>query len=137
MVIIAGYEQELKDCFFSYNRGLTSRFTWRFKTDDYKAPELNLIFQKKIKDIGWSLKDVIKDSWFEKNMGYFKYYGRDMETLLAKVKIAHARRVFCKPAKEKKILIHRDIDKGFELYLCNEEVSKRNNKSTLVSDMYI
>jgi ATP-dependent 26S proteasome regulatory subunit len=30
MVIIAGYEQELDNCFFNYNQGLNSRFTWRF-----------------------------------------------------------------------------------------------------------
>ena len=29
MVIIAGYEEELKSCFFDYNQGLDSRFTWR------------------------------------------------------------------------------------------------------------
>ena len=46
MVIIAGYENELNSCFFSYNQGLDSRFTWRFKTDDYSYKELNLIFQK-------------------------------------------------------------------------------------------
>ena len=33
MVIIAGYEEELKNCFFSYNQGLDSRFTWRFSTE--------------------------------------------------------------------------------------------------------
>ena len=136
MVIIAGYEEEMEKCFFAYNSGLDSRFTWRFKTDDYKAPELNLIFQKKIKEIGWSLKQQISDQWFEKQMGYFKFFGRDIETLLAKVKIAHARRVFCKPEKEKKILTQRDIDKGMELYLSNEEVSKRKD-NTFVSDMYI
>jgi len=35
MVIIAGYEKELKECFFAYNHGLESRFTCRFNTDDY------------------------------------------------------------------------------------------------------
>ena len=35
MVIIAGYETDLNECFFNYNQGLNSRFTWRFKTDDY------------------------------------------------------------------------------------------------------
>ena len=49
MVIIAGYEEDLKKCFFAYNQGLDSRFPWRFKTDDYDAADLNLIFQKKIK----------------------------------------------------------------------------------------
>ena len=47
MVIIAGYEEELKKC-FSYNQGLDSRFTWRFNTDDYKFNELFLIFKKKV-----------------------------------------------------------------------------------------
>ncbi len=40
MVIIAGYEKELNDCFFSLNEGLNSRFTWRFKLDAYKPCEL-------------------------------------------------------------------------------------------------
>jgi len=92
MVIIAGYERELKKCFFSYNDGLESRFTWRFKTDDYKPEELQKIFVKKVNDAGWSIKkDNIKTEWFEENMDYFKYYGRDMETLFSKVKIAHSR----------------------------------------------
>lgn len=51
MVIIAGYEKELKDCFFSYNSGLESRFTWRFNTDNYNVSELNKIFHKKVLDI--------------------------------------------------------------------------------------
>ncbi len=48
MVIIAGYEKELKECFFEYNKGLDSRFTWRFKTDNYSYKELNQIFNKKV-----------------------------------------------------------------------------------------
>ena len=135
MVIIAGYEKDLKDCFFAYNSGLESRFTWRFNTDDYNASELNLIFQKKIKDIGWSHENI-DDTWFEKNMDYFKYYGRDMETLLAKTKIAHSRRVFCLPIEEKKKLNKEDLDKGFEMFLCNDEVKKRKDKG-FVSDMYL
>jgi len=65
MVIIAGYEEDLNKCFFAYNQGLNSRFPWRFHTDDYKASELNLIFQKKVKEIGWSLKNTLNDDWFE------------------------------------------------------------------------
>ena len=49
MVIIAGYEQELNKCFFAYNQGLDSRFTWRYNTDCYDCHELNLIFSKKVK----------------------------------------------------------------------------------------
>ena len=56
MVIIAGYEEDLKKCFFAYNKGLDSRFPWRFQTDDYTPKELNLIFQKKIADADWKIK---------------------------------------------------------------------------------
>jgi len=108
MVIIAGYENELKECFFDYNQGLDSRFTWRFKTEEYKAKELFDIFLKKVKDIGWSIESdttKINEAWFEKNCIYFKYFGRDMEVLLSKIKIAHSKRVFCKGAEEKKIII--------------------------------
>ena len=128
MVIIAGYESELKKCFFEYNQGLDSRFTWRFKTDDYTASELNLIFQKKIKEIEWSLKNPIKDSWFENNKKYFTFYGRDIETLLAKTKIAHSKRVFCLNKKYKKIITLKDLNNGFQMFLENDEVKNRNNE---------
>jgi len=142
MVIIAGYEHELKTCFFAYNAGLDSRFTWRFKTDDYKPEELMEIFRKKIKDSGWSHhENALDKNWFVENKDYFKYYGRDMETLFAKVKIAHSRRVFCLPQDKKTIVSMKDMDKGLELYLNNDEVkSRKTNKETLAnihSFMYV
>jgi hypothetical protein len=134
MVIIAGYEEDLKKCFFSYNQGLNSRFPWRFKTDDYKSPELNEIFKKKVFDAGWSFKDDIKDDWFENKMDSFLFYGRDMETLLAKAKIAHGRRVFCKPKEEKTKLTTRDIEKGYEMFLKNNGKKEKNNP---IEHMYL
>ena len=137
MVIIAGYETDLKNCFFAYNQGLNSRFPWRFKTDDYKAPELNKIFQKKINDAGWSLKEEIPDKWFESKMDTFTFYGRDMETLLAKTKIAHGRRVFCKPKEEKMKLTMKDIKRGYDMFIDNNEVKERNNKNCHIEHMYL
>ena len=136
MVIIAGYEKDLKDCFFAYNAGLESRFTWRFNTDNYNVTELNQIFHKKVKDIGWDFKEELKDSWFTDKMDYFKYFGRDMETLLAKTKICHSRRVFCKSANEKRKLCIEDIDSGFKCFIENDEVKNRKNESVL-PHMYI
>jgi len=137
MVIIAGYETDLKNCFFAYNQGLNSRFPWRFKTDDYKANELNKIFQKKINDAGWSLKEDIPDKWFESKMDTFTFYGRDMETLLAKTKIAHGRRVFCKPKFEKMKLTMKDITKGYDMFIDNNEVKERNDKQRHIEHMYL
>jgi AAA+ superfamily predicted ATPase len=138
MVIIAGYEKELNDCFFVYNKGLESRFTWRFKTDDYNGKDLYKIFCKKVKDCGWSLsleEDCL--GWFERNVEYFTYYGRDMETLFAKTKLAHSRRIFCKQDVEKKKITMMDIEQGFSFFMENEEVKKRKDKSYLLSTMYI
>jgi SpoVK/Ycf46/Vps4 family AAA+-type ATPase len=131
MVIIAGYEAELKECFFNYNQGLDSRFTWRFSTDEYKADDLYKIFLKKVNDIGWTIEDSkINVEWFKKNMDYFKFFGRDMETLLAKTKIAHSKRMFCKPESEKKKINLVDLNKGFELYLKNDDVKNRKENKT-------
>ena len=132
MVIIAGYKDDLDKCFFAYNRGLDSRFPWRFETNSYSPDELNLIFQKRVADIGWSLGHVIPRSWFSSKMKHFTFYGRDMETLLSKVKIAHSRRVFCKEVTEKTIITQRDMNRGFKMFLRNSG----NNRSKDI-DKYI
>jgi len=129
MVIIAGYEHELNECFFNYNQGLKSRFPWRFKVDNYTSEELYKIFIKKVNDIGWSVTDNnINHKWFEKQMIYFKYFGRDVEILFSKIKIAHSRRVFCLDTNEKTKIIMDDLTKGFELYLQNDEIKNRKEQ---------
>lgn len=148
MVIIAGYEKELNDCFFSLNEGLNSRFTWRFKLDAYKPCELKSIYEKQVLDYGWTIAkplplsptngnevnenaavDVLPESWFASRMDYFTTYGRDMETLFTKTKIAHSRRVFCLPISEKKIITFADLENGFKLFIENPEVNERKEKS--------
>ena len=136
MVIIAGYEKELKNCFFSYNGGLDSRFTWRFHIEDYSPEELKLIFEKKVKDANWSIQKDVKTSWFVKNKDYFTFFGRDMETLFAKTKIAHGKRVFCKKKEEKTVLTEEDLENGLKMFLDNDEVKNRK-KSTINYDMYM
>ena len=140
MCIIAGYEDELKECFFSFNPGLESRFTWKFNIDTYTPNEMKQIFEKKINDNGWSLKEEIDDNWFEKNKEFFTYYGRDMETLFSKVKIAHSRRVFCLPKEEKTKITIKDLEKGFEIYKKMGNSQKRleeiEQKKLLYNSLY-
>jgi SpoVK/Ycf46/Vps4 family AAA+-type ATPase len=149
MVIIAGYETELRDNFFTSNQGLDSRFTWRFKIDDYSAEDLYRIYLKKVDDIGWKIyvdemnanssnskTKKIDVEWFEKNKDIFKFYGRDIETLLSKTKIAHSRRVFCLPENEKKIITIEDLDKGFEIYLKNDDIKKKKEAEDLKKQIY-
>jgi len=142
MVIIAGYEEELKDCFFNYNQGLDSRFTWRFKTDEYKGVDLCEIFLKKLDDIGWTttIGKTTLTEWFEKNILYFAFYGRDIETLLAKIKIAHSKRVFCKPENEKKSISPMDLEKGLAMFLSNDNVKNRKEshlRKEMLQSIYI
>lgn len=128
MVIIAGYEEELRSCFFNFNKGLESRFTWRFKTQNYTPDEMKLILEKKITENKWNYKPI-SVKWFEKNIDYFKYFGRDMETLFSKMKIAHGRRVFCLPESEKKMITLEDLEGGFKKYLENDDIKKRKEQS--------
>uniref|UniRef100_A0A6C0BBM2 AAA+ ATPase domain-containing protein n=1 Tax=viral metagenome TaxID=1070528 RepID=A0A6C0BBM2_9ZZZZ len=140
MVIIAGYESELNDCFFQFNKGLDSRFTWRFKIDDYDGKDLFNIFLKKIADYEWKADASLKEEWFVKNKPYFTFYGRDIEVLFSKTKIAHSRRVFCKSQEEKKVITIKDLDKGFELFMDNDEVKKRKDNEThkvMMSTLYV
>jgi len=141
MVIIAGYETDLNECFFKYNQGLHSRFTWRFKIDEYSSLDLYNIFIKKINDSNWAIDDTntntnVNVKWFEKNKGLFKYYGRDIETLFAKTKIAHSRRVFCLDENMKRQLTIVDIDKGLEIYLKNN-IKKEDNEHIQKSLSYM
>ena len=128
MVIIAGYKEDLNKCFFSYNQGLNSRFTWRFNIDKYDYKELFLIFKKKVNEQGWKIKENVKDEWFNEKKDYFKFYGRDIETLFAKIKIAHSKRVFCLDDDKKRIITKKDMDNGFKLFTENEEVKSRVDK---------
>lgn len=136
MCIIAGYEKELHDCFFSYNQGLESRFTWKFKIDGYTGRELRLIFEKKIYDCGWSLQETLYDEWFERNKEYFNFYGRDMEVLFSKVKIAHSRRVFCLSKEEKTKINYKDLEKGFEEYKKNGTTEYKKNEKERQARIY-
>ena len=59
----------------------------------------------------WQIDDNINEKWFIDNCEYFKYYGRDIEVLLSKCKIAHSKRMF---GKKK---IDCDIKKSLEILL--------------------
>lgn len=139
MVIIAGYEKELNDCFFNMNPGLNSRFNWRYKIDAYTSEQMTQIYEKKIKDNGWMLQEPIPQNWFESNKCYFKYYGRDIELLLSRVKIAHGRRLFSSATYSKKALTTSDLENGMKMFLSNDEIKKRNEniERSVLTTMYL
>lgn len=128
MVIVAGYKEEMDATFFQVNKGMKSRFIWQFETDEYEAEELSRIFVKKNTDQGWNINDITINlpRWFESKKKDFIYYGRDMETLLTYVKIAHGRRVYGEPVETRKRITIDDLNAGYECFVRNRE-SKVNN----------
>jgi SpoVK/Ycf46/Vps4 family AAA+-type ATPase len=131
MVIVAGYEKEIKDCFFSYNQGLESRFIWKYKIEKYSEKELYEILQKKIQDIKWELSDEINETWFSDKIETFKYYGRDIELLVSKIKIAHSRRIFGQEDVIKKHITLGDINCGFEKLTSRDKINSDYTYTTM------
>ena len=115
--IAAGYEEDIKNCFFSMNKGLERRFPWMHTIEEYTSEELTQIAMKMIKEMNWelSVSDNIITDIIEKNKEYFKNAGGDIEILISKCKMVHAKRVFTLDRKHKFILTKDDIQKGFEM----------------------
>jgi hypothetical protein len=135
MVIIAGYDKELNETFFRANRGLESRFIWRFKMDAYNHTEMMKIFKKKVLEHEWSFdnEDEINEKWFLEKKDIFRNFGRDMELLFSYSKIAHGRRIYGKDKELRKKLTLHDINNGYEILLKNRE--KKEN--TFMHTIYI
>jgi hypothetical protein len=128
MVIIAGYEEDVNNTFFKANRGLDSRFIWRFRINDYTHKELMQIFKKKVADNDWKMDcgDPVKlEQWFSRNHSAFKNYGRDMELLFSYTKISHGRRIYGKPDELRKIITLEDLDNGYAILLKNTKTAER------------
>lgn len=126
MVIIAGYEDELNDTFFRVNKGLQSRFIWRFTMDEYSSPELMNIFKKKVADQEWQFEtdEQVKERWFTDRKDNFKSFGRDMELLFTYTKISHGRRIYGKDKECRKKISLDDMNKAYEVFLKNKNIKK-------------
>jgi len=133
IIMIAGYENELKESFFELNKGLDSRFIWRFEFEPYSACELLEIFLLKIKESKWDINIDSKElqKWFETNINSFKFFGRDIEVLFLKTKIAHSRRIFGLGKEFIKKINMLDLNNGFSLF--KESIKE---KKSIIPSMY-
>ena len=117
MVIVAGYKDDVNECFFKVNQGLDSRFIWRFELDGYSSKELMRIFILKVENNGWEILVGNKlENWFVLNKDTFKHYGRDMELLFSYTKISHGRRIYGKDVNLRKKISMEDLENGFKVF---------------------
>lgn len=128
MVIIAGYEADVKESFFKVNPGLPSRFIWRFTVDEYTADELRRIFLQKVEYNGWAIEDLDTEfnKWFVDKKSNFTHFGRDMELLFTYTKIGHGRRIYGKDVELRRKLTMADMDHGYKLFLKNRDTDKHD-----------
>ena len=143
LVIIAGYQEALDNCFFSYNEGLRRRFPFVYTIEKYSPKDMSRILQKMIKELGrdWhiNVEQKILDTFFEKHLSLFPNSAGDIETLIFSIKMEHAKRVFCFPpgSNERRKITEIDIDNALKLYIDNKEKKDKPKKSEFNSMMYI
>jgi SpoVK/Ycf46/Vps4 family AAA+-type ATPase len=139
MVIIAGYEDELNNTFFRVNKGLDSRFIWRFYTNCYTGEELSEIYHKKMVEQEWTMNmekgELTK--WLEQRIEHYPHFGRDMELLLMYTKIVHSRRIYGKPDDELRVITIDDLTDGHELFTMNKKKQKNNINPASLYAMYV
>jgi SpoVK/Ycf46/Vps4 family AAA+-type ATPase len=125
--IVAGYRDELEHRFFRGNQGLKSRFGLWLEIDEYKGAELREIFLKKVLDYEWSVEPSgIPVEFFDKNRKSFPFFGRDVENLFSKCKVAHAKRVLYRMPEDKKKVTAEDLEEGFKIYTKDRSMDKKD-----------
>jgi hypothetical protein len=132
MFLIAGYEDDIEECFFAFNKGLKRRFHTYYNIDSYKPNELKEIFINKIKEIKYNLliDDIKLEKFFIDNKNNFEFYGGSIETLYNEIKHVQSLRTFSKNIKNKDIIMD-DMENAI-----NNINSKKKEKSESRLFMY-
>ena len=115
--IIAGYKEELNECFFSQNKGLRRRFPWTFTMESFTKEELAQIFVNKVNDTEeYELHDDVDNKFLESKIKkeYFNGNAGDIENIISRAKIINSRVNFCK--EENFILTKEIINEAFDKF---------------------
>lgn len=140
VIIVAGYRDEVKSCFFSQNQGLERRFRWSYTIPEYNPLELLKILHKQAHDSHFEITapmltlpiheeselvvsgkkrhrriESTGERFFKEHHAMFKYGGGDTETFLDKCKMINEKRTIAEIHDEGKIT-DADILLGFEEY---------------------
>jgi len=138
--IIAGYENEIKKCFFSVNSGLERRFPWIHRIGEYSSENLVDIAFKMILQTKWEF-NIDRPAFiklFDTNKDLFKNSGGDIETFITKCKMVHSKRVFSLDNELKFILTEEDLTNAIKMLKDNRlEIKKKEEDNISRQMMYI
>ena len=140
LVIIAGYKEEVKQCFFSYNPGLERRFPLQFTIDKYDGDELYQILLKTITLENWSLNEklnVYLHKEIKENYKLFEYMGGDMQILFKFAKENYSRRLMktLLTLDSPKELVEEDFKYAIDRFKSNRE--KKDKIPDYLKRMYV
>ena len=111
--IVAGYEKDLQECFFSSNSGLERRFNFKYNIDGYSSDELMEIFLIKCKITKWKCninRQKLSDFF---NQYKLPYFAGDIDRLLFQSQLIASLRIFKENKKKySKNIILDDIKEG-------------------------
>jgi SpoVK/Ycf46/Vps4 family AAA+-type ATPase len=137
----AGYEDDIKKCFFAGNKGLERRFQWVHTIGKYSEGELADIMIKMVKEMEWHIcldRDEIIQL-IKKDIKLFKNAGGDIENFLSKCKMVHAKRVFSLEKEHMFVFTKKDFENSIELikkYIIKTEKEEKEKESKHMS-MYM
>ena len=138
LFIIAGYVQDVEECFFAYNRGLERRFPIRFNIDKYNHKDLYDIFLKFVNEEGWCLeRNALNSDLIKENLELFKFFGGDMKTLFQSAKKYYSLRLMKESidnSSNMKRLNKEDIDNSIKNF---KELRKKEEVPDYVKNMFI
>jgi SpoVK/Ycf46/Vps4 family AAA+-type ATPase len=120
MFIIAGYEEDLDRCFFSFNKGLKRRFSHWIEITKYSKEELVEIFKSKVKEQEYQLDlELVNNKklfdFFDKNYLKFENFAGDIEKFLNYIKYEQSFRTF-KSNLSNKTINYNDLNSSIEKF---------------------
>ena len=120
MMIVAGYDEELDKCFFSFNPGLKRRFSSYYKIDSYSENELCKIFKIKIikKKYNLNIDDNKLKKFFKDNYKEFKYFGGDVEKVISEIKYTQSFRTFNENIDSNDVIL-KDLQDAYDAFKSN------------------
>lgn len=130
MMIIAGYDEELQKCFFSYNPGLRRRFSTYFNINGYDSDELHDIFAIKLKKFKYinCIDEKKLKKFFKDNHDSFKNFGGDVEKLVNELKYVQANRTFYEDIQNNKNITFEDLKNALDNFIKNSDKKKETYK---------